>query len=257
MTGRALGVALLLVAHGCRPGAKEPERAAGSDEARRFCPEGGAPCRVMPFGDSITDAYNAPGGYRVGLFRAARRDGRRIHFVGSERNGPARVDGAAFPRAHEGHSGYTIDAAPDFNRRGITALAGEAIDEHRPHVVLLMIATNDVSLDLDLADAPARLGRLMDRILDRDPNLLLVVAQITPTRDEALNLRATTFNAAIPALVAGRVAAGRHVLLADMYSAFTKSPDYQERLLEDALHPSQAGYDRMAEAWYAVVKSAL
>jgi hypothetical protein len=74
------------------------------------CPTDGTACKIMPFGDSITDGYNAdtPGGYRVELFRRAHSAGKNITFVGSGWNGPDTVDGAPFPHNHEGHSGWTI-----------------------------------------------------------------------------------------------------------------------------------------------------
>ncbi len=48
---------------------------------------------------------------------------------------------------------------------------------------------------------------------------------------------------AIPGVVQQRAAAGRHILLVDMYTPF--NPD-QASLLEDQWHPSLAGYG----GWY-------
>ena len=67
----------------------------------------------MPLGDSITDGFGTPGGYRIELFRKTLTAGQHITFVGRNVNGPATVtDGATttpFPQRHEGYSGYTID----------------------------------------------------------------------------------------------------------------------------------------------------
>src|SRR6185437_15339021 len=101
----------------------------------------------------------------------------------SQTSGPSMVDGAAFPQANEGHAGYTIDDDPADGRMGIQPLAKSAIQTYHPHIVTLMIGTNDVDVQVDLANAPARLGTLLDTILAADPKLLLVVAQITPTQD--------------------------------------------------------------------------
>ncbi|NJK34455.1 MAG: hypothetical protein HC919_05605 [Oscillatoriales cyanobacterium SM2_2_1] len=43
--------------------------------------------RVMPLGDSITDGFNVPGGYRNFLLPALQERGYPIEFVGSKRNG--------------------------------------------------------------------------------------------------------------------------------------------------------------------------
>ena len=45
--------------------------------------------RVMPLGDSITDGFNVPGGYRINLWQKFVTGGYRIDFVGSQFNGPA------------------------------------------------------------------------------------------------------------------------------------------------------------------------
>jgi len=84
----------------------------GTDAASLYnpCPPAGTPCAVMPLGDSITDgAGSSGGGYRVPLFHLVSQDQKTITFVGSGQNGPAMVDGKAFPQHHEGHSGYTIE----------------------------------------------------------------------------------------------------------------------------------------------------
>jgi cellulase/cellobiase CelA1 len=53
-----------------------------------------------------------------------------------------------------------------------------------------------------------------------------------------------TFNAAIPGIVASKDTAGKHVHLVDMYDALTTSD------LTDGIHPTAAGYDKMAATWY-------
>ncbi|MET1073917.1 MAG: hypothetical protein ABWY11_14825, partial [Umezawaea sp.] len=57
--------------------------------------------RVMPLGDSITDGYNVPGGYRINLWQRMAAAGQTVDFVGSGVNGPA----ALGDHDHEGHSG--------------------------------------------------------------------------------------------------------------------------------------------------------
>jgi lysophospholipase L1-like esterase len=217
------------------------------------CPAPPADCRIMPLGDSITFGVGSSnsGGYRVPLFRLARAAQGRIIFVGSQQSGPTTVDNVAFPRQHEGYSGYTID--PGGGRQGISPMVAAALRDSRPHVVTLMIGTNDVNIQLDLATAPQRLGALMDRILDGAPEVTLIVAQIVPSRDAALNQRIMTYNAAIPALVNARVAAGKRIQLVDMYTAFTALSGYQTALLADVLHPNDTGYSRMADVWFAAL----
>ncbi len=212
------------------------------------CPESG-PCKIMPFGDSITEGCCIfTGGYRVDLFRQARADGHEITFVGSVSNGPAMVDGVPFPQDHEGHGGYTIQGG-----NGIAQFVMPSLNAYEPDIITLMIGTNDINGNMDLPNAPRRLGELLDSIFDIDPDVLVVLAQIVPTQSDGTNQRVQEYNSAMPALVEERVAMGRNIILLDMYEAFTRDASYKNTLLGDNLHPNDAGYVRMAETWYEVI----
>lgn len=217
------------------------------------CPTDGSACRIMPLGDSITDGVGSDigGGYRPELFHLALTDSRQLTFVGSGQNGPATVDDVNFPRYHEGHSGWTIDDGG--GRSGLYPKIAEWFALNPPHIVTLQIGTNDVHIELDLEAAPERLGLLLDRIIENAPEALIVVAQIVPTTDDAINTRVQAFNAAIPALVAERAAAGAHIVSVDMYGAFTSNGNYKSELMDDTLHPKDAGYVVMADTWYEVI----
>jgi lysophospholipase L1-like esterase len=217
------------------------------------CPATGA-CLIMPLGDSITDGVGSTspgGGYRVPLFQTAVTAGRNIRFVGRNLNGPTMVGGRDFPRNHEGYSGYTID--PGGGRQGISPLVTAALTMFRPHIVLLMIGTNDVNISLDLANAPTRLRSLLERITTEAPNALLVVAQLVPTTNDGINGRVMTYNNAIPNLVQQLANAGKHVVMVNMYGAFTANSSYKTALMADTLHPNNAGYAVMAQTWYQAI----
>ena len=215
------------------------------------CPTDGTACKIMPFGDSITDGYNSdtPGGYRVELFRLAHSAGKNITFVGTGSNGPSTVDGVSFPPHHEGHSGWTI--YPEGGRKGISEClqtnadclsSNSVMPEYTPHIVLLMIGTNDAIDNYDMTNAPTRLGKLIDTIYDQLPNVLIVVAQPIPSRgdaskgdDTALSGRIKTYDDAIPAVVQARADAGKHILLVDMFTPFNPN---KASLIEDQWHPN-------------------
>jgi lysophospholipase L1-like esterase len=243
-----------------------PSDAAG-DGAAAFapCPTNGTACVILPLGDSITEGFNSSGGgYRVELFRQTVINAKSVTFVGSLANGPATVQGRAFPMNHEGHDGYTIDYAPSVGRNGISSdptlmmmVTDHALATYHPNIVLLMIGTNDVDLSVDLPNAPTRLGNLLDRITTGAPNALLVVAQITPTTNDVTNARIQTYNAAIPQLVQTRVAAGKHIQLVNMYGAFTANAAYKTTLMSDELHPNDTGYALLGQTWYGVISAVL
>ena len=133
--------------------------------------------------------------------------------------------------------------------------------KYTPDIVLLMIGTNDAIDNYDMANAPTRLGNLIDTIYEQLPNILLVVAQPIPARgdagkgdDTALSARIKTFNDAIPAVVQKRADSGKHILMVDMYTPFNAQ---KASLLEDQWHPNLAGYVLLGSQWYSVLKPLL
>ena len=219
------------------------------------CPPKGTPCVIMPIGDSITAGYQSStgGGYRLRLLHDIWTAAHDATFEGDASSGPNTLDGKPFPKHNEGHSAYTIDPAPALNRSGISPLVPLALAMYEPHVVTLMIGTNDLGTNNDVANAPNRLGKLIDSITTGSPNALLIVAQITPTGDDNLNKLVQAYNQAIPGLVQSRVAAGKHIIVVDMYGAFTSHASYRTEYMFDSLHPNDKGYDLMGDIWYAAL----
>ena len=198
------------------------------------CPTTGV-CRILPLGDSITDGLTVMGGYRIELFRLATAADKEITYVGGSQNGPTMVDGVTFPRAHEGHSGWTISQID-----GIVPTPALGVN---PHIVLLHIGTND--MNSATAGAPDRLGALIDQIVTTLPNALLVVSNIIPFPGRSSAV--TTYNAAVPGIVRMRSDAGKHILFVDQFMGFPATE------LQDGVHPNSAGYARMARAWFAAI----
>ncbi|MEU4243641.1 cellulose binding domain-containing protein [Actinoplanes sp. NPDC026619] len=189
--------------------------------------------RVMPLGDSITEGTQVPGGYRIGLWQRLAAAGYRTDFVGSQFNGPA----ALGDHDHEGHPGWRIDQI-DANITGWLAAT-------TPRTVLLHIGTNDILQNYNVSSAPSRLSTLIDHITAAAPNADVFVATVIPLSSASQEAAARVFNAAIPGIVQSKVSAGKHVHLVDMHAALTTAD------LIDGIHPTAAGYDKMAAVWYA------
>jgi lysophospholipase L1-like esterase len=212
----------------------------------------------MPLGDSITEGYGASGnvgGYRIELFRQAVTDGKNITFVGSLTNGPTTVANKTFPRKHEGHGGWTISQIS-----GIVAPTGgtaSVLTSNNPNIVLLMIGTNDINGNMDLANAPNRLDSLIGQITSKVPSALVVVASIIPSQTDGTNRNFQTYNAAIPGVVSTAAAAGKHVVFLDNWAAFSADTSYKTKLMTDNLHPNDAGYVVLGQAWYKAISALL
>jgi hypothetical protein len=225
---------------------------AGGTSAYNPCPTNGTPCKILPFGDSITRGAKSSddGGYRSPLFKLIVAAKQKITFTGSAANGPTQVSGQPFPRNHEGHAGWTID--PGYNMlsssySGISTLVPSPALNANPNIILLMIGTNDL-FARDTANMATRLEVLLDKIAQNAPNALIVLAQLTPLGHDDPNL--TAYNAKIPGIVQSHAAKGQHIIGVDM----SKLPTSQ---LADGTHPTDQGYAYMANIWYAAIKGVL
>lgn len=214
----------------------------GGAETGEFqpCPATG-PCKILPFGDSITDGVGVSGGggYRIELFSMALADGHDITFTGSLTNGPGMVDGVSFPQNHEGHSGWTVSQ--------IHAQVPSPALSDMPHIILLHIGTNDMWNGA--AGAPDRLGDLLDDLITEAPDTLIAVSNIIPWPDQAGAV--STYNTGIEPVIQARIDSGAHVIFVDQFSA------YPSGQLPDGIHPNAAGYAVMAEVWYDAISSYL
>ena len=227
---------------------------AGGTGAYNPCPTSGSPCKILPFGDSITRGAKSSddAGYRSQLFKLIVAAKQKVTFTGSLTNGPTTVSGQTFPRMHEGHPGWTID--PGYNMisssyGGISSLVPSPALNGNPNIILLHIGTNDL-FARDTANMSTRLEALIDKIAANAPSALIVLAQITPrgTTDAAL----TTYNSRIPGIVQSHAAKGQHIIGVDM----SKLPVPSD-LNSDGTHPNDQGYAYMAGIWYAAIKDLL
>jgi lysophospholipase L1-like esterase len=193
----------------------------------------------MPLGDSLTNGFTVPGGYRIELedrLIAGRFD---FNFVGSLSNGPTDLEA----RQHEGHNGYRIDE--------IAAGAQTWLTSTNPMFVLLMIGTNDVTQDYQLATAPDRLSALIDQILTTLPSSNVLVASIPPLSDPDANAKANQYNAAIPGIVSAKQAQGKSVTFVDVNAALTTAD------LADGVHLTAPGYAKVGATWFDALRTLL
>jgi endoglucanase len=198
-----------------------------------------ASIRIMPLGDSITLGVN--GGYRNGLWNRLVASGRSIDFVGSQFDQYTKAP----DKDHEGHPGFTIG--------NIAASADGWLASAAPSHVLLMIGTNDVAwwcaqTGAQIADQNAA---LIDQILADLPSAWVVVASIPPLSSSIIQPNnidraalGVDYNAALQQRVQARIAAGKKVRFADIYSVLSVGDLY------DGVHPTEAAADKVAQVWF-------
>lgn len=215
--------------------------------------------KVLPLGDSITlgvgdgrSCVGGPngstckiGGYRPRLANELKNHAHTFDFIGTKRSGPDSLT----DKDHEGNSGFLI---------GQLYSPWDANKSKNPDIVLLMAGTNDIYSG-QAANAPQRLGFLIDRILQTASVKHVIVAKIPPFVNSTkcaekpnagqLDPQVQNFNNTIPGVVAAR---GSRASWVDMYSIISKSTD-----MADCVHPDQSGYEKIGTAWYNKIASRL
>lgn len=243
----ALALMGLAVVVGCADDADRAARpAADSGLTSDAGPAG--PVRILPLGDSLTLGFGSAtegagteGGYRVRLAELLAAAGVDFDFVGSQSHGPASLA----DKDHEGYNGYSVAQVGE--------MAGPALAAYDPAIVLLLAGTNDQITFVPPSQPPAGAAEDMEALLEQlhsaSPAIRIIVAKVIPLSFNAEGVE--EFNALLDPLVERQRERGVHVELVDMYAIGT------ELLSADGIHPTQEGYDRMAEIWYPAIMSAL
>jgi acyl-CoA thioesterase I len=193
--------------------------------------------KVMPLGDSITDGYFVPGGYRIDLWRHLNKRGYKIDFVGSLRN-----SSEALPDPdHEGHSGWRIEE--------IHRMIRVWFSRSQPDIILLLIGTNDLAQGYDVERAPDRLNALIEEIFLQLPKVQLFVASIPPIGEPFLNQRVISYNRSIANLVQQKQTEEKSIYFVDLYYILSLDD------LPDGVHPNREGFRKIARVWDEALSS--
>ncbi len=196
--------------------------------------------RVMPMGDSITEAGGTAMGYKGYLLNRLVRAGERVNYVGSQvATGPA----ALRDKNHEGHSGWQNASFEPTARRFIAA--------YRPDVVIYHVGTNDIWSNVDADTSIVRLRDVLSQIYAAKSNTHVVLAEIV-RMNVGKQAQWRSYNRQIPGVVRDFRARGRKISLANLSGTLTIAD-----LQTDGIHPTDEGHRKMARAFYPVVKAAI
>ena len=253
----------------------EPEQAWGTNwsygVANLGCAAGGAPCRILCIGDSITAGYlDNPNwslpfefGYRSGLLTRLTSLNFPFQYVGHSGepwNGASGVpDNTPAPDIrlqgqdhHEGHSGQNTAYVEQNILGWLSATA--------PDVVLLMIGINDLAAGSTgtSVSAQTNLFQIVRAIVGRCPQTHVIVAQITPYVTDTPSIKQYN-NFITNTLVPGFSSRGKLVTTVDQTANFLQA----DGSINTALyangwnHPNAAGYDLMAQTWLGGIEKVL
>ena len=207
--------------------------------------------RLMPLGDSITAGEHTsgayPGAYRRRFWNRSVADALSVNFVGSEKNGPSSLG----DRDHAGFPGQTIKQITSWVTSGNLA-------KYPADAIFLAIGTNDANSGASGSQMRDRLNTLIDAITAAAPNTYLYVSSITPLdapRGTAAEAKSVAdYNALIPALVAKKASQGKRVEFVNAGGSLNvgdiNGTHSSTGNVNDGLHPTASGYDKLGNAWY-------
>jgi chitodextrinase len=206
-----------------------------------YC-ESGTTVKIMPLGDSITRGYNDSligdeghqVGYRQKLYGDLALYGYHVDFVGSLVHGNLAQPG--FDVNHEGHSGITAGQVAN----NIYGWLGSS----QPEIILLHIGTNALTLGTSAVEA------ILNEIDRYSEEIVVVLARIINRREYSATT--ASYNQNLEDMANSRIANGDKIVIVDMESVVDNHYD-----MDDLFHPASAGYEKMSQAWFAILESIL
>ncbi|KAK4495624.1 hypothetical protein PRZ48_012892 [Zasmidium cellare] len=197
--------------------------------------------RIMPMGASITRgvASSDENGYRLDLRNLLQADGTAVTYVGSVSFGNMSNNW------NEGHPGKVIQEVDE------VALTDGCYD-YLPNVILLNAGTNDCNIPgKEPETAPQRYSTLLANIRQHAPDAVVIASSLVPNLKDSTDECIQKLNPGLHEAVQNATSAGQKTGWVDMYNVVPKS----EIHTNDSTHPTDAGYQMMAEAWYREIKN--
>jgi hypothetical protein len=201
-------------------------------------PEFSQPVKILPLGDSITQAW-AYSSYRYPLWVRLLGTGVDVEFLGtlddtndlSDPRRPSSYLGRSYDGDHEGHWGWTADEVLRALDRWLDLM-------ETPDITLIHLGTNDSFRKQDDYQTRLEIAEIIERLRLRNPDMLIVVAKIFP----GFWADVTPLNDQIAKL------AGPGILIADCFTGIDLATD-----TVDGAHPNASGGEKMAAAWWEVL----
>lgn len=191
--------------------------------------------RLMAIGDSITIGGNDTGGYRNILFNNLVSQGYNVEFVGSENEAKTLITGLNYN--HEGHDGWTINKLSEHSAEILDSVPD-------PDIILVLIGIEDFIQEDDVENAIHRWDKLIGRIAELRPFTHIFASSLTPHRNADICYSITNkFNNFAKAIVNSHSAASKKATFVDLANVVNLED------LEDDLHPSKKGYEKIAKEW--------
>jgi lysophospholipase L1-like esterase len=215
--------------------------------------------RIMPLGDSTTAAIC----YRSHLWQLLTQAGHtQFNFIGT-RTGDPGCSFTGYDQDNEGHSGYIVTDLLKAVSTGRPSGGGDAttnpydssakdlvtwFDGHPADIAIMHFGTNDVWNNIAAGQITLAYSAILAKLRSNNPNVRLLVAQITPLAPAGC----TTCAAGVQALNSAIVTWARDnnmptspVSVVDQFTGFNATTD-----TVDGVHATDAGSLKIATNWF-------
>ncbi|CZS90691.1 uncharacterized protein RCO7_06767 [Rhynchosporium graminicola] len=194
--------------------------------------------RIMVAGASIAFGYASSdgNGFRLGLQEAVVAAGNDVEMVGTVRSGTMKDN------ANEAQPGIKIN--------DVTARIDAALPKISPlpNIILVQVGANDLAAGTNVDAMVERITKLVDHVFNAIPDVNLILSTLLPSGKTESGV--VTYNARLRGVVEAQNQKGRHVYFADVHTGFSSADILP---LPDGTHPTDAGYQKMAQVYAGVV----
>lgn len=211
--------------------------------------------RILPLGNSITQADNEHLSYRYVLWTRLVDLGIEVDFVGSTREHfggtpsyPSHA-GRSFDPDHEGHWGWRADHI--LAGRGSGGLA-QWLGLYDADIVLMHLGTNDVFAGQDEAETLDELTQIVMQLRSDNPEVAILWALLIPTEDADIAASIASLNTQAAAVARALDSSESPVRVVDLNQGFDAAA-----WTYDGVHPSLVGETWMAERWLTAIQAIL
>jgi|GEM_PF-1615411 hypothetical protein len=214
--------------------------------------------RIMPLGNSITQANSTHQSYRYPLWKKLIDDNLSFDYVGTMINNkygnPVWPDykGQVFDQNHEGHWGWRADQIlyghPSAPSELYLALW---LETYTPEIALIHLGSNDIIQYQSVESTISDLQEVIITIRNANPDVVILLAQLIPTT-LPVNAQITELNLQIPAIAETMSDPESPIYIVDQNTGFDPNADTY-----DGIHPNETGEEKMAQKWRDAILEAI
>lgn len=202
--------------------------------------------RLLALGDSITYGYysSTGNGYRQDLLDLLYAS----NYANTTYLGTL-ASGLMTQNHHEGYPGATISVVENAGLKTLNQTL-------YPNVVLLHAGTNDAIQNHNATTMTSDLRHLLDHIFQLKPNITVILSEVIMHQNSTTEAIIRSFNGMMPNVVQTYVQGGKHVQLVTQDDV-DLSTDENPQHLQDAIHPGDIGFAKMARNFFSGLNAAI